>query len=119
MLTTSDLGHCLERNVGSASSMMFAPDHDPIRLNRIMISSSLLFEHDLFGKPVPTFPDHALAGQKLTQALDVGASAFTLATNLESADQMLRNMPASEGAESLSALVPIVLQNSAGLDCRA
>ena len=21
-----------------------------------------LFEHDLFGKPVPTFPDHALAG---------------------------------------------------------
>jgi hypothetical protein len=20
-----------------------------------------LFEHDLFGKPVPTFPDHALA----------------------------------------------------------
>src|SRR5260370_23592461 len=34
-------------------------DHDPIRLNRIMISS-LLFKHDLFGKPVPTFPDHAL-----------------------------------------------------------
>jgi hypothetical protein len=23
--------------------------------------TSLLFEHDLFGKPVPTFPDHALA----------------------------------------------------------
>src|SRR3990172_3320459 len=23
--------------------------------------SRLLFEHDLFGKPVPTFPDHALA----------------------------------------------------------
>jgi hypothetical protein len=22
---------------------------------------SLLFEHDLFGKPVSTFPDHALA----------------------------------------------------------
>jgi hypothetical protein len=22
--------------------------------------SSLLLEHDLFGKPVPTFPDHAL-----------------------------------------------------------
>src|SRR5712671_6264539 len=33
-----------------------------IRLNRIMISS-LLFEHDLFGKPVPTFPDHALIGR--------------------------------------------------------
>jgi len=23
--------------------------------------SSILFEHDLFGKPVPTFPDHALS----------------------------------------------------------
>src|ERR1700738_2053590 len=31
-----------------------------IRLNRIMISFSL-FEHDHFGKPVSTFPDHALA----------------------------------------------------------
>ena len=30
-----------------------------IRLNRIMISFSL-FEHELFGKPVSTFPDHAL-----------------------------------------------------------
>src|SRR5712671_5963077 len=28
---------------------------------RIMISS-VCFEHDLFGKPVPTFPDHALRG---------------------------------------------------------
>ncbi len=33
-----------------------ALDHDPIRLNRITISS--LFEHDLFGKPVSIFPDH-------------------------------------------------------------
>src|SRR6266404_8667689 len=31
---------------------------DPIRLNRIGNLISLL-EHDLFGKPVPTFPDHA------------------------------------------------------------
>jgi hypothetical protein len=23
-----------------------------------------LFEHDLFGKPVPTFPDHALSGNR-------------------------------------------------------
>jgi hypothetical protein len=28
---------------------------------RIIIPLYLLFEHDLFGKPVPTFPDHALA----------------------------------------------------------
>jgi hypothetical protein len=28
---------------------------------RIVIPPILLFEHDLFGKPVSTFPDHALA----------------------------------------------------------
>ena len=27
---------------------------------RIVIPLYLFFEHDLFGKPVPTFPDHAL-----------------------------------------------------------
>jgi hypothetical protein len=27
---------------------------------RIVIPLYFLFEHDLFGKPVPTFPDHAL-----------------------------------------------------------
>jgi len=27
----------------------------------IFCKASLLFEHDLFGKPVPTFPDHALS----------------------------------------------------------
>jgi hypothetical protein len=26
-----------------------------------------LFEHDLFGKPVPTFPDHALAQRLATR----------------------------------------------------
>jgi hypothetical protein len=35
-------------------------DHDAINWNRIMISFPL-FEHDLFGKPVSTFPDQALA----------------------------------------------------------
>src|ERR1700704_1281397 len=42
-------------------------DHDPIRLNRIMISSfcwSMISAQTLRvcreGKPVPTFPDHAL-----------------------------------------------------------
>jgi len=29
-----------------------------------------LFEHDLFGKPVPTFPDHALALGRLQTAID-------------------------------------------------
>jgi hypothetical protein len=27
-----------------------------------------LFEHDLFGKPVPTFPDHALTKSERNQA---------------------------------------------------
>jgi len=27
---------------------------------RNVIALSLMFEHDPFGKPVPTFPDHAL-----------------------------------------------------------
>jgi hypothetical protein len=31
-------------------------DHDPIVSDHDLIS---LFAHDLFGKPVPTFPDHA------------------------------------------------------------
>src|SRR5882724_5670720 len=45
----------------------YPPDHDPIRLNRIMISSlclSMISGQTLGvcpeGKPVPTFPDHAL-----------------------------------------------------------
>jgi hypothetical protein len=29
------------------------------------IRARLLFEHDLFGKPVPTFPDHAPAFTRL------------------------------------------------------
>jgi hypothetical protein len=37
-------------------SMIFSENRCP--LFRIM----LLFEHDLFGKPVSTFPDHAPAG---------------------------------------------------------
>jgi hypothetical protein len=28
------------------------------------LRSSILMEHDLFGKPVSTFPDHALAAVK-------------------------------------------------------
>src|SRR6516162_11692301 len=31
-----------------------------MRLSRNISCSSSLFEHDLFGKPVSTFPDHAL-----------------------------------------------------------
>src|SRR3982074_3299013 len=37
----------------------FRPTSDWTESDHDLIS---LFEHDLFGKPVPTFPDHALAG---------------------------------------------------------
>src|SRR4029077_137644 len=40
-------------------------DHDPIELDHDLIS---LFQRDLFGKPVPTFPDHALGTQHLCHA---------------------------------------------------
>jgi hypothetical protein len=39
------------REFGASSGMTFL---------RIVIPLYFLFEHDLFGKPVPTFPDHAL-----------------------------------------------------------
>src|SRR5216684_1499266 len=38
-------------------------------LLRIVIPLYLLFEHDLFGKPVPTFPDHALRRGRASSAL--------------------------------------------------
>src|ERR1019366_4559370 len=38
---------------------------NPVRLHRLEFIGSLLFEHDLFGKPVPTFPDHALTSRPI------------------------------------------------------
>jgi hypothetical protein len=32
---------------------------------RLAFRSSFLFEHDLFGKPDSTFPDHALGGDRV------------------------------------------------------
>jgi hypothetical protein len=40
----------------------FAPSSRSFLLDHDLIS---LFEHDLFGKPVSTFPDHALADHVL------------------------------------------------------
>jgi hypothetical protein len=48
---------------------------------RKIIPLYLLVEHDLFGKPVPTFPDHA----KQTLAAD---SAFSLAHGAHRANPM-------------------------------
>jgi hypothetical protein len=36
---------------------------------RIVIPLYLFVEHDLFVKPVPTFPDHALAGAQCVQGM--------------------------------------------------
>src|SRR5580698_5834737 len=33
-----------------------------------MMQADALFAHDLFGKPVPTFPDHALSGRRVAAA---------------------------------------------------
>jgi hypothetical protein len=59
-------------------------DHDAIRRNRIM-TSSLLIEHDLFGKPVSTFPDHALAGHVPADKLDFLARKSRRFTILQTA----------------------------------
>jgi hypothetical protein len=51
---------CLKRGQFTTLALLGTQlDHNAIEEIRIMISS--LFEHDLFGKPVSTFPDHALA----------------------------------------------------------
>jgi hypothetical protein len=48
---------------------------------------SRLFEHDLFGKPVPTFPDHALSsGRVALHAAGIGGSA-TAAADLRGGGQ--------------------------------
>src|SRR5260370_10916510 len=52
------------RIMGSFPSIFELHATDPVRLRRIGSIGSLLFEHDLFGKPVPTFPDHALTFQR-------------------------------------------------------
>jgi hypothetical protein len=44
----------------------------------ILTKAAILLEHDVFGKPVPTFPDHALAGDAspiLRQVFCVAAGA--------------------------------------------
>jgi hypothetical protein len=42
-----------------------------------------LFEHDLFGKPVPTFPDHAPSASGPNRP--VGERAFNLLSGFEQA----------------------------------
>lgn len=55
-------------------------DHDPIKPDHDLISSS---EHDLFGKPMPTFPDHALGGPNgREEALDLLLQALGLLCEL-------------------------------------
>jgi hypothetical protein len=41
---------------------------------------TVLFEHDLFGKPVPTFPDHA---RKSAAELTLGGRHFTRGARID------------------------------------
>ena len=41
-------------------------------ITNVASSVILLFEHDLFGKPVSTFPDHALARTGLAPSVEIG-----------------------------------------------
>ena len=62
---------------------------------RIVIPLYLfLFEHDLFGKPVPTFPDHALA---VGEAPSRSAKPATLVGNLLIAVEPRHLLPAALG----------------------
>src|ERR1700722_8145723 len=52
----------LRTPAANAGVFCFRPGSNPSAPERGDLSrSSILFEHDLFGKPAPTFPDHALA----------------------------------------------------------
>jgi putative ABC transport system substrate-binding protein len=42
-------------------------------------------EHDLFGKPASTFPDHALKGEKIADLPGQAPTKCNLAINLEAA----------------------------------
>src|SRR6266581_7685476 len=64
-------------------------DHDPIRLKRIVISSlclSMISGQTLRvcpeGKPVPTFPDHALVGRRAILRVTVAVILEDLLDNL-------------------------------------
>src|SRR6266481_3910152 len=59
-----DAGLCLASRTGRRP-IGTGLERDGMRLNRPS-RSSFLFEHDLFGKPVSTFPDHALAPRSLS-----------------------------------------------------
>src|SRR5581483_5197687 len=53
---------------GRSGARRFKLKRDEIRMNRHR-ALSLLFEYELFGKPLRTFPDHALARAAIVRAL--------------------------------------------------
>src|SRR5713226_3415703 len=65
MRVSSPGGHCIGcAAFGSAppldAKLTFMLEFDPLRWHHAR-PALFAFGHDLFGKPVPTFPDHALA----------------------------------------------------------
>ena len=51
------IGHRIDRD-----SILRSPALERHRVKSTRLRSNSLVEHDLFGKPASTFPDHALAG---------------------------------------------------------
>src|SRR5207302_3417415 len=82
MLSAASAGCASARTVAPASHNAFfiftpllviEPERDDVSSNR-HLALSFLFEHDLFGKPVPTFPDHALTLNSAAAARSKGAT---------------------------------------------
>src|SRR5213592_4861458 len=55
---------------------------------------TISFEHDLFGKPTPTFPDHALTGAIAMSMQSVASPAHVISPPKASS---LRHIPGDEG----------------------
>src|ERR1700730_14744603 len=59
-----------------------------MRSSRCLSTASYLFEHDLFGKPVPTFPDHALtAGHRREERNLAGAGNHAIRLDMGVVDR--------------------------------
>src|SRR6266436_5324181 len=63
--------------------------------------SIFLFEHDLFGKPAPTFPDHALSAERIYSSLAktlLAARGEDLATGLRRLGDRWKSRAVTGGA---------------------
>src|ERR1700704_2907217 len=79
----------------------------PVALSRAMIDQvicALWFEHDLFGKPASTFPDHASSpGRVALHAARIGGGATAAAEFRGGGEAALR--PVGAGLHDMAALL--------------